>query len=242
LQLKVLADVGLLGMPNAGKSTLLARVSASRPKIADYPFTTLTPNLGVVRVGSERSFVMADIPGLIEGAAEGAGLGTQFLRHLARCRVLLHLAEIQPFDGTDPVANVTAIEAEVGAYSPTLLKRPRWLVLTKVDLAAPETRRQAADALRAAFPDRPLFVISAVTGEGIDELLGALMRHIEINRTALQTDPDTVAAEAALQTKIGADVLRQSLLRRPQRGVANVEAKPGADDDDGAVEVVYRSD
>jgi GTP-binding protein len=217
LQLKVLADVGLLGMPNAGKSTLLARVSASRPKIADYPFTTLTPNLGVVRVGDERSFVMADIPGLIEGAAEGAGLGTQFLRHLARCRVLLHLAEIQPFDGTNPIANVTAIEAEVGAYSGALLRRPRWLVLTKLDLVAPDLRRQAMGELSAAFPDRPLFAISAVTGEGIDELLGALMHHIENNRMELQTDAEMVAAEAALQADIGADVLRQSLLRRPQR-------------------------
>jgi GTPase len=243
LQLKVLADVGLLGMPNAGKSTLLARVSASRPKIADYPFTTLTPNLGVVRVGDERSFVMADIPGLIEGAASGAGLGTQFLRHLARCRVLLHLAEVQPLDGSSPVANVAAIEAEVGAYSPTLLRRPRWLVLTKVDLVAPDAIECAIDQLRTAFPDRPLFAISAVTGQGIDELLGELMRHIEDSRADLQHDPDSIAAEAQLQAEIGGDVLRQSLLRRPQRNAtAPAEAHDDAGDDDDAVEVVYRTD
>jgi GTP-binding protein len=240
LQLKVLADVGLLGMPNAGKSTLLARVSASRPKIADYPFTTLTPNLGVVRVGGERSFVMADIPGLIEGAAMGAGLGTQFLRHLARCRVLLHLAEVQPLDGSQPVANITAIEAEVAAYSPTLLRRPRWIVLTKLDLVTPEAARQAIGELNTAFPERPVFAISAVTGEGIDDLLGALMRHIENSRLELQTDPDRVAAEAALQADIGADVLRQSLLRHPQRKL--VEAEAEHDDDDDVVEVVYRPD
>jgi GTP-binding protein len=244
LQLKVLADVGLLGMPNAGKSTLLARVSASRPKIADYPFTTLTPNLGVVRVGDERSFVMADIPGLIEGAAAGAGLGTQFLRHLARCRVLLHLAEVQPVDGTKPVANITAIEAEVGAYSPTLLRRPRWLVLTKLDVVASDERRQVIDEVKTTFPDRPLFAISAVTGEGVDELLAALMRDIESNRLELQTDPEMVAAEAALQADIGADVLRQSLLRRPPRNVPQTaaESDDGDDDDDDAVEVVYRSE
>ncbi len=171
LQLKVLADVGLLGMPNAGKSTLLARVSASRPKIADYPFTTLTPNLGVVRLGGERSFVMADIPGLIEGAAMGAGLGTQFLRHLARCRVLLHLVEVAPLDGSDPVANVRAIEAEVASYSPTLMRRPRWLVLTKTDRPRSDERgRSCARAMRKAFPDRPVFAISAVSGDGVDAL------------------------------------------------------------------------
>ena len=135
------------------------------------PFTTLTPNLGVVRLGDERSFVMADIPGLIEGAAMGAGLGTQFLRHLARCRVLLHLIEVAPLDGSDPVENARAIEAEVESYSPTLMRRPRWLVMTKTDVATADEMERVAefDALQA-FPDRPVFAISAVTGEGIDEL------------------------------------------------------------------------
>ncbi len=217
LQLKVLADVGLLGMPNAGKSTLLARVSASRPKIADYPFTTLTPNLGVVRLGGERSFVMADIPGLIEGAADGAGLGTQFLRHLARCRVLLHLAEAAPPDGSDPVANVRAIDAEVATYSPTLMRRPRWLVVTKTDLLAAHDREAVVAAMRSAFPDRPVYAISAVSGAGVDELTQAVMRHIEASRASLADDAELLAAEDELDAEIASDVLRQALARHPQR-------------------------
>ena len=236
LQLKVLADVGLLGMPNAGKSTLLARVSASRPKIADYPFTTLTPNLGVVSVGGERSFVMADIPGLIEGAALGAGLGTQFLRHLARCRVLLHLVEVAPPDGSDPVDNARAIEAEVEAYSPTLMRRPRWFVLTKCDVATAADVKRVSKAMRAAFGRRPLFAISAVAGDGIDDLLQKLMRHIEANRASIAQDAEASAAEAALEAEIAGDVLRQSLSRRPQRGT---QVDLDHDDDDG-VEVIYR--
>jgi GTP-binding protein len=247
LQLKVLADVGLLGMPNAGKSTLLARVSASRPKIADYPFTTLTPNLGVVRAGAERSFVMADIPGLIEGAAGGAGLGTQFLRHLARCPLLLHLAEIQPLDGSSPVANITAIDAEVAAYSPALLGRPRWVVLTKSDLVAKDVLADVVAAVRAEFGQRPLFVISAVTGDGVDALVAAVMRHIEQHRDALLNNPERAAEEAHLQEQIGDDVLRQSLLRRPQRHIERKEQAEDAnsdldDDDDSDVEVIYRND
>ena len=239
LQLKVLADVGLLGMPNAGKSTLLARVSASRPKIADYPFTTLTPNLGVVSLGDERSFVMADIPGLIEGAALGAGLGTQFLRHLARCRVLLHLVEVAPPDGSDPVDNARAIEAEVEAYSATLMRRPRWFVLTKSDTATAGDVKRVSKAMRAAFGRRPLFAISAVTGDGIDTLLQKLMNHIEASRASIAEDTDVSAAEAALDAEIANDVLRQSLRRRPPRGAqADVD---GANDDDG-VEVVYRAE
>jgi len=238
LQLKVLADVGLLGMPNAGKSTLLARVSASRPKIADYPFTTLTPNLGVVSVGDERSFVMADIPGLIEGAALGAGLGTQFLRHLARCRVLLHLVEVAPPDGSDPVDNARAIEAEVEAYSPTLMRRPRWFVLTKCDAVTAADVKRVSTAMRAAFGRRPLIAISAVTGDGIDELLQKLMRHIEASRASIAEDAEASAAEAALDAEIASDVLRQSLSRRPQQR-AHVDVDH--DDDDG-VEVVYRAE
>jgi GTPase len=240
LQLKVLADVGLLGMPNAGKSTLLARVSASRPKIADYPFTTLTPNLGVVRIGEERSFVMADIPGLIEGAAMGAGLGTQFLRHLARCRVLLHLIEVAPLDGSNPVENARAIEAEVESYSPTLMRRPRWVVMTKTDVTTANETERVLDSMREAFPDRPMFAISAVSGEGIDVLTTALMRHIETSRNSLSGDVELAAAEAALDAEIAADVLRQSLARRPQRPS---EAEPDPDaDDDSDVEVIYRAE
>ncbi len=245
LQLKVLADVGLLGMPNAGKSTLLARVSASRPKIADYPFTTLTPNLGVVRAGGQRSFVMADIPGLIEGAAGGAGLGTQFLRHLARCRVLLHLAEIQPLDGSNPVANIAAIDAEVAAYSGALLQRPRWVVLTKSDLAAKDALGDVVAAVRAAAGQRPLFVISAATGDGVDALIAALMGQIEQHRADLLSSPEHLAQETLLQTQIGDDVLRQSLLRRPQRRIerSTAAADPSSNsDDDEDIDVVFRDD
>jgi GTP-binding protein len=237
LQLKVLADVGLLGMPNAGKSTLLSRVSASRPKIADYPFTTLTPNLGVVRLGDERSFVVADIPGLIEGAAMGAGLGTQFLRHLARCRVLLHLVEVAPLDGSDPVKNAHVIEAEVESYSPMLMRRPRWFVLTKTDVASPSDVNLVKEALQTEFDGHPVFAISAVTGEGVDELLRALMRHIEESRDSLASDSDVSAAEAALDAEIAADVLRQSLARRPQRPSEHAVID---DDEDDGVEVIYR--
>jgi len=240
LQLKVLADVGLLGMPNAGKSTLLARVSASRPKIADYPFTTLTPNLGVVRLGEERSFVMADIPGLIEGAAMGAGLGTQFLRHLARCRVLLHLVEVAPLDGSDAVANARAIEAEVESYSPMLMRRPRWIVLTKTDVAAAKEVARVLRAMRKAFPEHAVFAISAISGDGIDALTSALMRHIETSRATLSEDAELAAAEATLDAEIAGDVLRQSLARRPQRP-SEVEVDPDADDDSD-VEVIYRAD
>jgi len=182
---------------------------------------------------------MADIPGLIEGAALGAGLGTQFLRHLARCRVLLHLVEVAPPDGSDPVDNARAIEAEVEAYSATLMRRPRWFVLTKSDTATAADVKRVSKAMRAAFGRRPLFAISAVTGDGIDTLLQKLMNHIEASRASIAEDTDVSAAEAALDAEIANDVLRQSLRRRPPRGAqADVD---GADDDDG-VEVIYRAE
>jgi GTP-binding protein len=187
LELKVLADVGLLGMPNAGKSTFIRSVSAARPKVADYPFTTLHPNLGVVRVSSEKSFVIADIPGLIEGAAEGAGLGHQFLRHLTRTRVLLHLVDIAPlYDGIDPVVEARAILNELKKYDPALYAKPRWLVLNKVDLL--EDRAEKVAAFLKAFNefDR-YFVISAINGEGCKELTYAIMEYLqELNALELQ--------------------------------------------------------
>jgi GTP-binding protein len=193
LELQVLADVGLLGMPNAGKSTLLRAVSEARPKVADYPFTTLHPHLGVVRVGPERSFVMADIPGLIEGAAEGAGLGIRFLKHLARTRILLHLVDIAPLDPeAEPVKAVTALAAELAKFSPELAERERWLVLNKIDLLPPEEREAHAQAIaRDLRWTGPVFTVSAATGLGCKELSARLMERLEALRA------EVAATEAA---------------------------------------------
>jgi GTP-binding protein len=181
LELKLLADVGLLGMPNAGKSTLIRALSAARPKVADYPFTTLAPSLGVVRADMNRSFVLADIPGLIEGAAEGAGLGHQFLRHLARTRLLLHLVDIAPVDeSADPVRDAKAIVQELRKYDETLYEKPRWMVLNKIDALAPKERAAAARrVLKGLGWKGKSFIISALTGEGCRELSFAVMEHLE---------------------------------------------------------------
>jgi len=180
LELKVLADVGLLGMPNAGKSTFIAAVSNARPKIADYPFTTLHPNLGVVRVGPEQSFVVADVPGLIEGASEGAGLGHQFLRHLQRTRLLLHIVDIAPFDeGVDPVAQAKAIAAELKKYDPELYAKPRWLVLNKLDMVPIEERAaRVKDFVKRMRYKGPVYEISALTREGCEGLIRDIYKHI----------------------------------------------------------------
>ena len=179
-ELKVLADVGLLGMPNAGKSTFIRAVSAAKPKVADYPFTTLHPNLGMVRVDDNRSFVIADIPGLIEGAAEGAGLGHQFLRHLARTRLLLHIADLAPFDpSADPVAEARAIVNELKKYDQVLFEKPRWLVLNKIDLLDSD---EGAERARKFVADLgwqgKTFIISAIDGRGCRELTYAIMEHL----------------------------------------------------------------
>ncbi len=187
LELKVLADVGLLGMPNAGKSTLITAMSEAKPRIADYPFTTLHPNLGVVRVGRLQSFVMADIPGLIEGASEGAGLGIQFLRHLQRTGLLLHLVDIAPVDGSDPVEVVKAITNELGNFSEELANKPRWLVINKIDLLDDGDLAVARDKLLAALEwDDPVFEVSAATGAGTVELAQAVMRGLETIEEELQ--------------------------------------------------------
>ena len=180
LELRVLADVGLLGMPNAGKSTFIAAISNARPKIADYPFTTLHPNLGVVRVGPERSFVVADIPGLIEGASEGAGLGHQFLRHLQRTRLLLHIVDAAPFDDSvDPVAQARAIVAELKKYDPKLHAKPRWLVFNKLDMVPLEEREsRIQDYVRRLRWKGPVFSISALAREGLQPLLEKIQNHV----------------------------------------------------------------
>jgi GTPase len=181
LELKVLADVGLLGMPNAGKSTLIRAVSAARPKVADYPFTTLIPNLGVIRVDQNRSFVMADIPGLIEGAAEGAGLGHRFLKHLTRTRLILHVVDMMPLDeDIDPVKEAKALVAELRKYDKTLYQKPRWLVMNKVDRISEDKREEICVSFveKLGWKDKS-FMISALTGEGCKALTYAIMEHIE---------------------------------------------------------------
>jgi GTP-binding protein len=202
LELKLLADIGLLGLPNAGKSTLIHAVSAARPKVADYPFTTLYPNLGVVRIESHRSFVIADIPGLIEGAAEGAGLGVRFLKHLARTRLLLHLVDLAPPDGSDPVAAVDAIAGELAKFSADLAGRERWLVLNKADLIpADELETLAGDIAARLGWDGPLFTISAAERRGTDELMRRVMARLDELGPGLPvpelSEPDEVAAAAA---------------------------------------------
>jgi len=194
-ELKVLADVGLLGMPNAGKSTFIRAVSAARPKVADYPFTTLHPNLGVVRVDNNRSFVIADIPGLIEGAAEGAGLGHQFLRHLARTRLLLHIIDIAPFDAaTDPVAEARAIVNELKKYDEALFDKPRWVVLNKADLLAADEQAQRVQQFLADFGWRDKsFIISALSSAGCKELIYAIMAHLDATREPATADEDAAA-------------------------------------------------
>lgn len=189
LELQVLADVGLLGLPNAGKSTFLRAVSDARPKVADYPFTTLYPHLGVVRVGEHKSFVVADIPGLIEGAAEGAGLGIQFLKHLSRTRLLLHLVDMAPFDpDADPAKGVKALAAEMKKFDPRLAKRERWLVLNKMDLVpAPEREARAERLLNQLKWKRPVYRISAISGAGCRELVVDLMRRLEKHKVARDT-------------------------------------------------------
>lgn len=181
LELRVLADVGLLGLPNAGKSTLIRAVSSAKPKVADYPFTTLHPGLGVVSVASHKSFVMADIPGLIEGAAEGAGLGHRFLKHLSRTCILLHVIDVLPLDGSDPVTSAKTIINELAEYDPELLHKPRWLVLNKMDmLPDQEAKEKAARAIVEGLQwSGQLFTISAISGEGTQQLCYALMQLID---------------------------------------------------------------
>jgi len=196
LELKVLADVGLLGLPNAGKSTFIRAVSAAKPKVADYPFTTLQPNLGVVRVDVNRSFVIADIPGLIAGAAEGAGLGHRFLRHLQRNRLLLHLVDICPFDPeADPVRDAHAILEELRKYDAALFDKPRWLVINKIDLLPDDERLERVTALVDGYGEvERHFTISAINGQGCRELSFAIMDHLEKNKLSVDELNDAAAA------------------------------------------------
>lgn len=232
-ELKLLADVGLLGMPNAGKSTLIRAVSAARPKVADYPFTTLTPNLGVVRLGHDASFVIADIPGLIPGAAEGAGLGVQFLKHLSRTRLLLHLVDLLPVDGTDPIESFKAIAAEVQKYSETIAAKPQWLVASKADLLTPEQAQAGLEELKQAVGwEGPAFLISAVAQTGLDELSAAVMRALdEMAASEQERERQKVEAE-----RIRREVHEQSVAqRRRARAARQADTDDDWDDDDERV-------
>ncbi len=189
LELRVLADVGLLGLPNAGKSTLITAISNARPKIADYPFTTLHPNLGVVRAGPERSFVVADLPGLIEGAADGAGLGHLFLRHLQRTRLLLHVVDMAPFDGADPVALAKGIVKELRKYDEALYEKPRWIVLNKLDMVPTEDRAALVkDFIKRMRWKGPVFQVSALAREGLDPMVQAIYEHVAAHK--VQAPPE----------------------------------------------------
>ena len=230
-ELKVLADVGLLGLPNAGKSTLIRAVSSAKPKVADYPFTTLVPNLGVVSVQAHRSFVMADIPGLIEGASDGAGLGIRFLKHLTRNRILLHLVDMAPYDGVEPAESALSIVRELERFSPTLAQRERWLVLNKSDLLDAETLEQRRSAVLEALDwQGPVYTISAISADGTAALCG--------EREA--ADPELLAAEREQQSRMQEEARQRiEALRAAYRARAG-DDEDIDDDDDYDVEVEYR--
>jgi len=237
LELKVLADVGLLGMPNAGKSTLIRAISAAKPKVADYPFTTLIPNLGVVKADRYRSFVVADIPGLIEGAAEGAGLGIRFLKHLARTRLLLHVVDMAPLDG-DPADHIDAIADELDRFSPALAEQERWLVFNKIDLLPDdEAEQRVAEIVDELGWQGPVFRLSAAAGVGCEELVYALMNAIEERRLREQEDPDYAAEQRDLRARLEEEAREKIQEIKRDRRVAR--DNDDDDDDDHDVEIVY---
>jgi len=238
LELKVLADVGLLGLPNAGKSTLIRATSAATPKVADYPFTTLIPNLGVVKVDAHRSFVVADIPGLIEGASEGAGLGIRFLKHLTRNRVLLHLVDVAPLDDSDPAQAAKAVIRELEAFSPTLAQRPRWLVLNKTDLIDEATVTEVRDRIVSALTwEGPVYTVSAVAGHGTDRLCGDLMTYLEEQQALFRDDPDAAADEQVAQERMQQEARDRIAALQDARAEARRASAEDADED---VAVEYR--
>ena len=242
LELKVVADVGLLGLPNAGKSTFMRQVSAAKPKVADYPFTTLVPNLGVVDVDSIRSFVLADIPGLIEGAAEGAGLGVRFLKHLARTRRLIHLIDVAPIDGSDPVQNAVVIQGELERFSPELAKLPQVIVINKIDLVDIDEAHRVAQAVKEALKvDSEPLMVSTLTGEGVEQVCFDLMNQIEAEIEREQDDPLYQAKRAAdferLETEVRESTQEQRSAHREKRKAERDAAQMGDDDDE--MEVHY---
>jgi len=242
LELKVLADVGLLGLPNAGKSTFIRAVSAATPKVADYPFTTLIPNLGVVKVDAYRSFVVADIPGLIEGASDGAGLGIRFLKHLTRNRILLHIVDLAPLDESDPAEAAQSIVRELERFSPTLAARPRWLVLNKVDLLDDDQRSQRRDAVVAALNwQGPIYEMAAISREGTHVLAADLMTAIEMLKSNELNDDELAHAERAVQDRMQQEARERIEHLRAERSAARKAQRAEFDDDDDTdVEVEYR--
>lgn len=234
LELKVLADIGLLGLPNAGKSTFIRAVSAAKPKVADYPFTTLVPNLGVVSVGRFKSFVVADIPGLIEGASEGAGLGIRFLKHLARTRLLLHLVDMAPLDESDPAEAAETIINELTKFSPALGERDRWLVLNKADQLLDDEREERLKAVVEHLDWRgPVFVISALEREGTEQLCQAIMQYLDERTLRLAEDPAYAEALEELDQRIEDEARARLQALDDQRALrrSGVKAVDDADDD-----------
>ena len=225
LQLRVLADVGLLGMPNAGKSTFLSVVSASKPQIAEFPFTTLKPHLGVVQANSDQSFVIADVPGLIRGASEGIGLGTRFMRHLTRTSILLHLVEVKPADLSDPVVNAKDIEQELSLYSQTLAETTIYTVLTKIDCISEAELVKIRNSYNCEHPERTVFAISSHTGQGVEQLIDALSREIYQRRIATSSDLDSRIAAQDRTDQLATDVLTQSISARRQHALDKTETR-----------------
>ena len=235
LELMLLADVGMLGLPNAGKSTFIRAVSAAKPKVADYPFTTIVPSLGVARVGADRSFVIADIPGLIEHASEGAGLGIRFLKHLERCRVLIHLVDIAPIDESDPADNIAIIENELFQYSEKLADKPRWLVFNKIDtMSDEEAQERAKDITERLGFDEDYFLISAATGKNVSDLTNEIMDFIEANPRELEEEN-----KEAEEVKFKWDDYHQQAMANAVEEDDDDFWDDWSEEDDEGVEIIY---
>ncbi|MCK0746761.1 Obg family GTPase CgtA [Chromohalobacter nigrandesensis] len=239
-EMKVMADVGLLGVPNAGKSTLIRAVSAAKPKVANYPFTTLVPNLGVVKLGTHEHFVMADVPGLIEGASDGAGLGLRFLKHLTRTRLLLHVVDVAPFDESDPVESARAIARELEQFSTTLAERPRWLVLNKLDLLPEDERQAMVDDIIARLEwTGPVFRISAISSEGTQPLVQAAHRWLIEQRQLEAEDEAAFEHEREMRRRMEEEAVARAEARMSRKRKPAQEDDDDFDDDDYDVEVEY---
>lgn len=243
LELKVLADVGLLGLPNAGKSTLIRAVSAAKPKVADYPFTTLVPNLGVVRIEKHRSFVIADIPGIIEGAAEGAGLGIRFLKHLARNRILLHLVDMAPWDGVSPEEAAAVAVGELEKFSQTLADQPRWLVLNKLDMVPEEEREARCQAVIDELQwEGPVYRISALSQQGTDDMMRDIQAFLDHRLEAIEEDPSILEQEQKIREQVDTEArerIEQMRAEMRARREGDDLDDDDFDDDDYDVEVEY---